>query len=116
MNTLTRTAVAILALTVGAAAQAPRTFEAASIKRQTMPGPGVVAVTGTRVSAPFVTMRTLVQSAYGVDRDQVVNGPGWIDTDHFEVSAKVPAGTSVADVRLMLRALLADRFGLAAHT
>jgi uncharacterized protein (TIGR03435 family) len=109
--------IILFSLIAHALAQAPRTFDAASVKRNpNAPGPGIVAVTGRRVSAPFVTMRTLVQSAYEVDRDQVVNGPGWIDSDRFEVSATAPAGASVGDVRLMLRALLAERFGLAAHT
>jgi uncharacterized protein (TIGR03435 family) len=106
----------ILALTVVVFAQAPRTFDAASVKRNPdRPGPRIVAVTGRRVSAPFVTVRMLVQVAYGVESDQVVGGPAWIDTDHFEVNATTPAGASIADVRQMLQVLLAERFGLAAR-
>jgi uncharacterized protein (TIGR03435 family) len=106
----------ILALTLAASAQAPRTFDAASVKRNPdRPGPGIVAVTGRRISAPFVTLRMLVQVAYGVEQDQVTGGPPWIDSDHFEVNATAPAGASIDDVRLMLRQMLAERFGLAAR-
>lgn len=118
--TLTRslmagTAIVLMGAVALPAAQAPRRFEAESVKRQTSPGPGIVAVTGTRVSGPFVTLRSLVQSAYGFDRDQVLGGPGWTDTDHFEVNATMRPGESREDAREMLRTLLADRFGLAAH-
>jgi hypothetical protein len=37
-------------------------------------------------------------------------GPDWIDRDLFEVQARGPADMSVADARLMLRALLEERF------
>jgi uncharacterized protein (TIGR03435 family) len=117
-------AIAVLAVAMVVAfqtapgAQAPRAFEVASIKRNTgsLGGMPLVAITGQRVSAPFVTVRTLVQVAYGVDRDQVAGGPGWIDSDRFEVNATAPAGATTAEVRGMLRTLLAERFGLTAHS
>ncbi len=109
-------AVAILVVSGSAFAQALPTFEAASVKKATAPtGPRIVAVTGRRVSAPFVTLRMLVQVAYGVEQDQVIGGPPWIDSDHFEVNATTPAGASIDDVRTMLQQLLADRFGVAAR-
>jgi len=100
------------------AAQTPHAFDAASVKMAAATGmgqPRIVAVTGRRVSAPFVTLRMLVQVAFNVDRDQVIGGPAWLDSDHFEVNATSPTGTSIADVRTMLQALLAERFGLVAH-
>jgi uncharacterized protein (TIGR03435 family) len=42
----------------------------------------------------------------------ITGGPNWLDSEHFDVIAKAPAGTSLRDVRLMLRALLANRFKL----
>lgn len=39
-------------------------------------------------------------------------GPGWVNLDLFDVVAKVPDGTTPAKAKLMLQALLADRFGL----
>ncbi len=100
-----------------AGAQAPATFEAASVKRNaTNRGPGVVAITGNRLSAPFVTLRELIRVAYGVNEHQVVGGPGWLDSDHFAVGATIPAGAGVDSIREMLRELLKERFALTAHT
>jgi uncharacterized protein (TIGR03435 family) len=45
----------------------------------------------------------------------IVGGPGWIDTDRFEVDATMAPGTSADDMRTMARALLADRFKLVTH-
>ena len=106
-----------LALGVSLAAQQP-SFEAASVKRNRtngIGGPPVVSVSGTRVSAPFVTAREIIRVAYGVNENQVVGGPDWLTADRFELSAASPAGASLDDVRAMLQALLADRFGLVAH-
>jgi uncharacterized protein (TIGR03435 family) len=59
-----------------------------------------------------VTMLGLIQSAYGVSEDTIAGGPGWVGADLFDVIAKVPVGTTKADANLMLRGLLAERFGL----
>ncbi len=61
------------------------------------------------------TMLDLIKTAYGVDADTVFGGPSWLEWDRFDVVAKAPAGTPVATLRLMLQALLADRFKLALH-
>jgi uncharacterized protein (TIGR03435 family) len=58
------------------------------------------------------TMLGLIQAAYGVSEDTIAGGPGWVGADLFDVVAKVPAGTTKADANLMLRNLLAERFGL----
>jgi uncharacterized protein (TIGR03435 family) len=106
-----------MATSIGVTAQTPRTFDAASVRRNPgNRGAMVVAITGDRLSAPFVTLRELVRVAYGVDEHQVVGGPGWLDTDRFAVEAKIPPGASPEAAREMLRALLTDRFGLAVHT
>jgi uncharacterized protein (TIGR03435 family) len=62
-----------------------------------------------------VTLLKLIATAYGVSEESVVGGPGWISSDLFDVVAKVPDGTNMATSNLMLKSLLADRFGLAIH-
>src|SRR5665213_247541 len=62
------------------------------------------------------TMPDLIGTAWGVDTDKVIGGPAWLDRDQFDVIAVVPAGTTPEQLRLMLRALLADRFKLAVHS
>ena len=58
------------------------------------------------------TMLNLIVAAYGVSEDNIAGGPGWISSDLFDVIAKVPDGTTQPTANLMLRTLLADRFGL----
>ena len=58
------------------------------------------------------TMLNLIEAAYGVSEDAIAGGPSWLNSDLFDVIAKVPDGTTPATANLMLQALLADRFGL----
>lgn len=78
--------------------------------------PGGFRITRGRFVAQNVTVRLLVAIAYGVQLFQVSGGPRWVDTEHFDVEAKLDG----ADVRTgqesaMVRALLADRFKLVLH-
>src|SRR5580704_9288487 len=59
------------------------------------------------------TLVKLIAAAYGVPEDNVAGGPGWLSSDLFDVVAKVPEGATVSTANMMLRGLLADRFGLA---
>lgn len=52
--------------------------------------------------------------AYRVKAYQV-NGPDWMATERFDVSAKLPAGTTAAQIPEMLQAFLVDRFQLKMH-
>jgi uncharacterized protein (TIGR03435 family) len=61
------------------------------------------------------SMLDLVKTAYGVDADTVVGGPAWLEFDRFDVIAKAPPATSPQTIKLMLQALLADRFKLVVH-
>jgi uncharacterized protein (TIGR03435 family) len=62
------------------------------------------------------TMVDLIATAYGVDAANVNGGPPWLERDRFDIRAKVPPKTTQEDVKLMLRALLADRFHLVVKT
>jgi uncharacterized protein (TIGR03435 family) len=70
---------------------------------------------GGRYLLRHATMLDLVRIAYDVDANQVLGGPTWLALDRFEIKARVPAGTAVTAAHPMLRALLAERFGLLAH-
>ena len=67
-----------------------------------------------RVRYHYLTLKNLVMIAYDVKGFQVT-GPGWIDTERFEISATMPPETTQEQFRTMLQNLLADRFQLAAH-
>ncbi len=108
----------VLAVTGVAAAQETASFEVASIKFHpgliTMSGGGVK---GATLSDTAVTLRNLIEDAYGVRTDQISGGPSWIGSDRYDVVAKAEGeGTLTHDRAMqMLQTLLADRFQLKVH-
>jgi uncharacterized protein (TIGR03435 family) len=58
------------------------------------------------------TMLNLIAAAWSVSADTIGDGPSWLDSDLYDVIGKVPEGTTPAEAKLMLQALLAERFGL----
>ena len=70
---------------------------------------------GDRYDLRKATMLDLIRIAYGVDPDTVLGGPNWLELDRFDISAKAPPSTPQETIKLMLQALLADRFKLVFH-
>lgn len=64
-----------------------------------------------RIDYLGVTLKGLLQRAYDVRANQV-SGPGWIESERYDVVATLPAGTDAAGFRLMLQRLIAERFQL----
>jgi uncharacterized protein (TIGR03435 family) len=62
-----------------------------------------------------IPLRLLIFQAYRVSSYQMVGGPGWIDSERFDIVAKAPAGSTPDQTTLMIRGLLADRFKLKVH-
>ncbi len=62
-----------------------------------------------------LTAGFLIRQAYPTKADEVVGAPAWAVSDRFDVDARATFVPTVEQERLMLRALLADRFKLAAH-
>jgi len=60
-------------------------------------------------------MLDLIRTAWNVDPDTVLGGPTWLELDRFDIVAKAPPNTPPETLRLMLQALLADRFKLVLH-
>jgi uncharacterized protein (TIGR03435 family) len=106
-------------------AQRP-SFEVASIKpspANCSPGRSSGATPG-RIEMSCVTVRNLIRGAYGgLAGDQlaarmmdVAGGPAWLDTDHFDISAKADGPARAAEmIGPMLQALLEERFQLKMH-
>ena len=44
-----------------------------------------------------------------------ISGPDWLATERYDSTAKVPPGTTVEQLRLMLQRLLAERFQVRLH-
>jgi uncharacterized protein (TIGR03435 family) len=61
-----------------------------------------------------VTLRSSIRWAYGV-KDFEVAGPGWLETERYDIMAKASQPVPDSQLRLMLRALLAERFQLTLH-
>lgn len=107
--------VTIMSAVSQTAPQKPQ-FEVASIK----PHRGVVtfsadpALRGSRVIGTASTLADMITVAYGVRYDQISNGPGWINSDRFDVEAKTPGDVppTAEQVRLMMQNLLIERFQL----
>jgi uncharacterized protein (TIGR03435 family) len=70
---------------------------------------------GDRYLLRQAPMRDLVGIAYNINPGYVKGGPSWIEEDRFDVNAKMPPGTTADTARLMMRALLEDRFKLVAR-
>jgi uncharacterized protein (TIGR03435 family) len=106
------------AVAVGAqrAASGTPKFDVASIKRVTIVPPTAQTTTPATYYRPRVRALQLIGEAFGMQRFRIVGAPGWASTIEFEVVARIPANTPTADVPLMLRQLLSERFGLRAHS
>jgi len=96
------------------------TFETADVHASahtTNPNPFMTGgvLRGGRYDLRRATMVDLIKIAYDVDPDTVLGGPSWLETDRFDIVAKVPPDTSPETLKLMLQALLADRFKLVLH-
>jgi uncharacterized protein (TIGR03435 family) len=91
-------------------------FEAAFIKANTT-GSGSSSSNGTKGQIVMVnqSLKRIVEQAYRVKPFQVI-APDWTENLRFDITAKYPEGTKNSDRPAMLRALLEDRFKLAAHT
>jgi uncharacterized protein (TIGR03435 family) len=120
-----RAATAALVFCAAALAQTPAspTFEVASIKPAAPQEMGrmMVGMRGgpgtpdpTQVTFTNMSLTNLVTVAYGI-RDYQVTAPSWMDTTRFDVVAKIPAGATKDDFKLMMQNLLAERFKLVVH-
>jgi len=120
LTLLTSPLFAQTAATAAAPATSPAapTFELADVHssaKTTTPNFTGGSLRGDRYLLHNATMVDMIALAYGVEDDKVLSGPSWLDIDRFDVSARAPRDTSPDDIKLMLRALLADRFHLVTH-
>jgi uncharacterized protein (TIGR03435 family) len=89
-------------------------FFSASVEEQMrfFGGPG--SKSPDRIIYSGVTLKMLLKKAHAVKNDQI-SGPGWLDTERYDITAKLPAGTSAAQLPLMLQGLLTERFQIRLH-
>jgi uncharacterized protein (TIGR03435 family) len=105
-----------LALVLAVAAHAQH-FEAASVKRNASGDAGGAMRTepGGRFVCTNSTLRALLRYAWNVRDFQIAGAPEWFEADRYDVTATANRSVAIAEVRLMVQHLLAERFGLTTH-
>ena len=115
--THTRLAIgaAVLLNTVFVSAQ---TFAVASIRPSAgdvkFEHDGKTEITPGTLTMRDVTAATCIKFAYGV-QDSQISGPEWLQSEHFDILAKADSPVAEPQLKLMMQALLADRFKLSFH-
>jgi uncharacterized protein (TIGR03435 family) len=113
-----RFAIAVLLAGAFLEAQAPPTFDVASLRLNTSGDPrsGTRNLPGGRVTVTNLPLRNMIQTAYGANDLEVVGGPDWMDRDRWDVLAvAAPGSPADAPWQAMLKTLLIERFKLRAH-
>jgi uncharacterized protein (TIGR03435 family) len=114
--------VLVVILGSAAFAQSPA-FEVASVKRSPPWKPGVFfgparGGPGTpdlgQITWTYTTLKAMLMTAYDVENYQIT-GPEWIESERYDVVAKLGAGATKAQVRAMWQGLLNERFRIAMH-
>jgi bla regulator protein blaR1 len=96
----------------------PARFDVASIKPAAPGSPGggaYLLLPGGSFVGKNLPVRRLVMEAYGVASFQISGGPGWIDSERYDIEAKTEGLAKADQLKLLVQALLADRFKLEVH-
>jgi uncharacterized protein (TIGR03435 family) len=74
-------------------------------------------IMGDRMNVWNQTVAKMMTFAYGIHKHQILNAPGWVLDEPFDIQGKpdAPGEPSLLQVREMLQKLLADRFGFKFH-
>jgi uncharacterized protein (TIGR03435 family) len=105
-----------LALTLHAQTSRPA-FDVASVKRNlTLDNRSSQRnLPGGRINFTNQSLRQSIRAAFGGSDIEVVGGPGWVDSDRWDIVAAPATENRNAPWREMLKTLLIDRFMLRAH-
>lgn len=112
------TAWAIPAPPAAMAADAPATFEVATIKPSNPDAQGkLFTVKGRQVITINTTLGDLIAFAYDVQARQIIGAPAWSETERFDINGQPQAQgqPNQRQLRGMIQQLLADRFKLTFH-
>lgn len=92
-------------------------FEVASIRpTNSTDGRALLQATPGRLVMTNLALRRLILIAYDIQDDQLVGDPGWTDSAHYDIQAKVDGNPSVQQMEgPILRSLLQERFKLMLH-
>jgi uncharacterized protein (TIGR03435 family) len=111
----------------------PTEFEVVDLKPVDPKAPRAPAqpsIRNGRVYLPGINLKNLIQIAWDLNGDELlINAPKWMDEDRYDILAKAPAAVPLGDfnpqrnglsinleaLRPMFKAVVIDRFQLAAH-
>ena len=94
------------------------TFDVATIRpsKQGDRNGGIKALPGGNgYTAQNIPVKLMISLMYRVPMRQITGGPDWLDTDRYNVEARVERSYSIDDLHIMYQNLLADRFNLKFH-
>jgi len=105
----------LASLVAALSAQQQPAFDVATVKPSSSTG-GINnrrdPVLATWTNAPLSFM---IESAYEIQPDQLIGGPAWLKTDHWDIVGKTDAPANGDQQNKMLQTLLVDRFKLKLH-
>ena len=108
----------VLCALMGRGAWAQPAFAVATIRpslvRVQFERDGKTEVLPGHVSMRDVTVSTCIKWAYGMQQSQIM-GPEALTHDRFDIEAKADDLVGVEQMKLMMRTLLEERFGLESH-
>jgi uncharacterized protein (TIGR03435 family) len=100
-------------------AQPPSEFEVASVKiaPPRSGSSGFIAIDSDPAMIRYAntTLKMLIATAYRFNSNRILSGPAWVDSQLYDLAAKLPPGTPKDRVPAMLQSLLAEQFKLAVH-
>jgi uncharacterized protein (TIGR03435 family) len=100
-------------------ANADPSFEVATIKPNDSGAPNLQGITmnGRNFRTRNSSLGDLIHFAYDVQSKQIVNAPEWMEKDRYDTAAVLEEQgvPNAAQVKIMIRKLLADRFKLTFH-
>jgi uncharacterized protein (TIGR03435 family) len=76
-----------------------------------------IRLQGQTIGVVNMTVQQLLTQVYEVHTRQIIGGPAWFESEHYDITAKFEGDgqPNVDQFRIMMRKLLADRFQLVTH-
>src|SRR5665213_556547 len=93
----------------------PTEFDVAEVRPSSPDEKENFEMNNGRIKATMILLKDLIQFAYNVEDDGVRNGPKWLESERFDITAKTAPTASEDTLRTMVRSLLEQRFGLTVH-
>jgi uncharacterized protein (TIGR03435 family) len=101
------------------AEDADPSFEVATIKPNNTGATSMqgLVIRGRKFMTRASSLGDLISFAYEVQAKQIVNAPDWLDKDRYDIEAtpEQEGVPNAAQIRTMIRKLIADRFSLKFH-